>query len=314
MLRPPLELIVGAGQSDRSLEALLAEILKLPHLTVRAWIQAGHVRLDQERTRPGRRPRCGQRISVIPPPLQPHPAQPQALELPIHYQDQALIVVHKPAGMATHPGPGWWQGSCVNALLHALSDWPGVGGVAGPGIVHRLDRDTSGLLLFARNDFSHRALLAALQARQIERGYLAWVEGELSGEGLIDQPLGRDPQHPQQVIVTAFGKPARTHYRVLAQHKGRSLLELKLETGRTHQIRVHLACSGHPVCGDPRYGQAGSYMSLHAWQLHLIHPDSGQPLTFRCVPPWPDWPETEAQLNRQGLWHKAHFTPVQQEQ
>jgi 23S rRNA pseudouridine1911/1915/1917 synthase len=290
---PPqtLELTVRAGQTDRSLEALLAEVLELPHLTVRAWIQAGHIRLNQQRTRPGRRPRCGEQISIVPPPLRPHPAQAQALDLPIYYQDQTLIVVNKPAGMATHPGPGWWQGSCVNALLHAISDWPGVGGVAGPGIVHRLDRDTSGLLLFARNDAGHRALLAALQARQIERRYLAWVEGELSGEGLIDQPLGRDPRNPQQVIVTAAGKPARTHYRALAQHRGRSLLELTLETGRTHQIRVHLAWSGHPVCGDPRYGQADAQMYLHAWHLRLRHPDSRQPLAFCCLP---DWPNTSA--------------------
>jgi 23S rRNA pseudouridine1911/1915/1917 synthase len=283
--RHRLSFQVQAEETSQPLEQFLAQKLQQPYLKIRAWIQAGHVTVDGQNGKASRWLKLGQRISVNPPLPEPHAAQPQNLRLPIRYQDQALVVVAKPAGMATHPGPGWWQGSCVNALLYAVSDWPGVGGVAGPGIVHRLDRDTTGLLLFAKTDEAHQALLQASQSHALRRVYLAWVEGQIDGKGRIEQPLARDSAQPQRMCVSSQGKYALTHYQVLVSHPQRSLLMLKLETGRTHQIRVHLASLGHPVWGDSVYGQGGAFLALHAWQLTFLHPLSASPLTFTEAPP-----------------------------
>ncbi|MEB3196316.1 MAG: RluA family pseudouridine synthase [Candidatus Sericytochromatia bacterium] len=225
--------------------------------------------------------------------LRPHAAVPQPLELPVRYLDDDLVVVVKPAGMATHPGPGWWQGSCVNALLFHIPTWPGVGGVAGPGIVHRLDVETSGLLLFARSQRAHRPLLETVAQRRMRRGYLAWVEGQVDDAGWVEAPLGRDDHDTQRVVVRSDGKAALTHYAPLCQREGRSLLRLQLETGRTHQIRVHMAHRGWPVVGDRRYGTAGPVMALHAGFLALAHPITGEPLQWIEGPPatWDPWGE-----------------------
>lgn len=254
-------------------------------LEVRRWVQAGRVTVDGAPGKASRYVTPGQVIAVSVPPPRPHEAVPEDLGLPIRYEDEHLVVVAKPAGMATHPGPGWWKGSCVNALLFAVPEWPGVGGVAGPGIVHRLDRDTSGLLVFAKTDTAHQALLKAVAERRFEREYLAWVEGRLEGEGTLSAPLERDPEEPQKVAVRAEGKPAVTHYWVLEPGAERSLLRLKLETGRNHQIRVHMAHVGHPVVGDPVYGRGGEFMALHAWRLGFEHPVTGEWLRFEEAPP-----------------------------
>jgi 23S rRNA pseudouridine1911/1915/1917 synthase len=219
------------------------------------------------------------------PSVRPHPAEPEALPIAIRHLDADLVVVAKPAGMATHPGPGWWRGSLVNGLLHHVRDWPGVGGVAGPGIVHRLDVHTSGLLVVARTDRAHKALLAAAAAHELERVYLAWVDGLVREPGTISAPLGRDDVEPQRVIVRPDGKVAVTHFRPLSWQAGRTLLRVVLETGRTHQIRVHMAHLGHPVVGDPRYGKPGAVMALHAWMLAFVHPVTGQRLQLVEPPP-----------------------------
>lgn len=280
-----IELVVESGQEPISLQRFLAEKLARDHRLIRQWIEAGQVKVDGQLVKATRRIASGQRITIDPPKPSPHPAQPENLPLPIRYSDADLVVVAKPAGMASHPGPGWWHGSCVNALLYAIADWPGIGGVAGPGIVHRLDRDTSGLLIFARSESAHRKLLDDLQAHRIRRRYLAWVVGELAGEGSIDLPLGRDPDAPQRMAIRTDGKPALTHYRVLSSQGGQSLLELELATGRQHQIRVHLAQLGHPIWGDPVYGVAAAFMALHAAELEFNHPISGEALSFREPPP-----------------------------
>jgi len=225
------------------------------------------------------------------PPLRPHPALSQDLALPIRFLDDHLVVVAKPAGMATHPGPGWWRGSCVNALLHSIQDWPGIKGVAGPGVVHRLDRDTSGLLVFARSQRAHRPLLDAVAAHQFRRVYLACVEGEWSEPKTVSAPLGRDDTDSHRVVVRSDGKAACSHFHPVAWEIGRTWLHVTLETGRTHQIRVHAAHSGHPVVGDSVYGQAGPGMALHAWQLAFSHPVTGAWLSFEEPPPdtWEAW-------------------------
>jgi 23S rRNA pseudouridine1911/1915/1917 synthase len=299
--REPRELIVPADVSPQALETFVASMLPdTDRLEVRDWVKAGHVLVDGLPGKSSRYVLGGQRIMVMPPPLKPHEAEPQDLDLPIRYEDDHLLVVAKPAGMATHPGPGWWKGSCVNALLHAVRDWPGISGVAGPGIVHRLDRDTSGLLIFAKSQQAHQALLEACRTRAVRREYLAWVEGRLEDRGTIDAPLGRDDAHPERVIVRPDGKSAVTHWEAIAPTDDRSLLRVRLETGRNHQIRAHMASIGHPVWGDPVYGsppsdpsesdpsapgQAPSFMALHAWKLVFRHPASGEELAFLEPPP-----------------------------
>lgn len=278
---------VAPEEAQQPLEQFLAQKLNLDYLKLRKWIQAGHVAVDGMPGKASRWVQPGQTIELCPPLPSPHTAQPQNLPLPIRYQDADLVVVAKPAGMASHPGPGWWRGSCVNALLWAIQDWPGVGGVAGPGIVHRLDRDTTGLLIFAKTDKAHQALLKASQTRQIMREYLAWVMGPLKGCGSIDRPLARNPAAPQKMQVDPQGKAALTHYQVRQSNPLGSLLHLKLETGRTHQIRVHLASLDHPVWGDAVYGQGGPFLALHAWRLRFKHPVSEQWLDL--VEPLPSY-------------------------
>jgi 23S rRNA pseudouridine1911/1915/1917 synthase len=281
----PQTFFVPADVIPQSLETFVAAQLGCDRLEVRKWVQAGLVKVDGAPGKASRYVQPGQAIAVEPPPPTPHEAEPQDLPLPIRYQDAHLVVVAKPTGMATHPGPGWWKGSCVNALLYAVPEWPGVGGVAGPGIVHRLDRDTSGLLVFAKTDAAHQALLKAVKERDFDREYLAWVEGCLEGEGTIDAPLERDPDEPQKVAVRPDGKRAVTHWRAIESGPERSLLAVTLETGRNHQIRVHMAHIGHPVVGDPVYGHGGPFMALHAWRLGLTHPVTGERLAFEEPPP-----------------------------
>lgn len=286
MAREPRELVVPPDVTPQALETFVASQLPdTDRLVVRDWVKLGLVLLDGKPAKSTRYVQPGQVITVSPPPLTPHEAEPQDLDLPIRYQDDDLLVVAKPAGMATHPGPGWWKGSCVNALLFAVRDWPGIGGVAGPGIVHRLDRDTTGLLIFAKSQRAHGPLLEACRTRAVRREYLAWVEGKLEGQGTIDAPLGRDDAHPERVVVRPDGKPAITHWEAIASTPERTLLRVRLETGRNHQIRAHMASIGHPVWGDPVYGTPGPFMALHAWKLAFDHPVTGQPLEFSEPPP-----------------------------
>ncbi len=288
---PPLRFIAPAADPPVSLEAFVSAHLEdVGRPAIREWVKAGRILVDGDRSKATRWLAPGQVVEVFPPPPTPHPAPPEDLPLPIRHEDRHLVVVAKPTGMATHPGPGWWSGSCVNALLHSVPDWPGIGGVAGPGIVHRLDRDTSGLLVFAKTDRAHKRLVRAVHDREFEREYLAWVEGRLEGSGTLTFPLARDPAEPSRVIVTASGKPAITHYEVERSGDARSLLRLRLETGRTHQIRVHLQQIGHPVWGDPVYGTPRETMALHAARLAFDHPCSENRLEFIEPPPesWDD--------------------------
>jgi len=217
-------------------------------------------------------------------------AVPQNLPLPILYQDEDLAVVNKPRGMAVHPSHGIPDGTVVNACLYHLDHLSAIGDTIRPGIVHRLDKDTTGLLVVAKNNAAHENLSAQLKARTVKRTYLALVQGNIKeDEGEIEAPIGRHPVHRKKMaVVREGGRYAKTLYRVVARLNGKTLVRCSLTTGRTHQIRVHMAFIGHPVVGDPLYGvrkDPGRGQMLHAYRLSLIHPRTGMPLSFYAPPP-----------------------------
>ncbi len=250
-------------------------------------IEEGHVRLEGEAVAARHKVRSGEAVEVT---LAPRPAdtafRPEAIALAIVHEDEDLLVVDKPPGLVVHPGSGNWAGTMLNALLHHV---PGNERLARAGIVHRLDKDTSGLLVVAKNEATQLALVRQLQARTVKRTYLALVRGRLPGGGTVDAPIGRHPVRRTRMAVVASGKPAVTRYRVRETFTAHTLLECDLETGRTHQIRVHLASIGHPLEGDPVYAGRGERLlprqALHAWKLAFVHPRSGKPARFESPLP-----------------------------
>jgi 23S rRNA pseudouridine1911/1915/1917 synthase len=216
-------------------------------------------------------------------------ATPETIPLDVVYEDDDIAVIDKPAGMVVHPAPGHYTETLVHALLGRGGAWSAVGGVARPGVVHRLDKGTSGLIVVARNDASHRALSAQLKDRTLSRTYLAIVRGRLKDDaGVLEGPIGRHPRERKRMAVVAGGRFARTRYEVVERKRTHTLLRCDLDTGRTHQIRVHLATLGHPVAGDPDYGgrePGADRPMLHAWRLRLRHPRTGQEMSFEAPPP-----------------------------
>lgn len=249
----------------------------------------GNVTVNGDAARPSQRLRHGDIVIVcVPPARSPADLIPQDIPLSIIYEDPHLVVVDKPAGLPVHPGPGHPDGTLVNALLAHCPDIRGIGGELRPGIVHRLDRDTSGLLVVAKNQTAHQNLTEQMQRRAMLKEYLAVAVGLVTPEsGTVDAPIGRDPRHRQRMAVSVGGRDARTHYETQAELPGHTLLKLRLETGRTHQIRVHLAWLGYPILGDEVYGKANGLLRrqfLHAARLGFRHPVSG------------DWSEHRAEL------------------
>jgi 23S rRNA pseudouridine1911/1915/1917 synthase len=241
----------------------------------------------------------------VPEPVVATPLPQPEIEVRVVHEDEDLLIVDKPAGLVVHPSPGHADGTLVNALLGrgGAEAYGGIAGVRRPGIVHRLDRDTSGLLMVARTDLAQGSLMAQLKARRIKKTYLALVQGSVAAAvGRIEAPIGRDPRHRIRMAVVADGRAATTGYRVTERFADWTLLELDLVTGRTHQIRVHLEAIGHPVAGDPLYGTGTSRrgpdglgrLFLHAWRLELTSPSSGS--LIRAEAPLPD--ELEAVLAR----------------
>lgn len=222
-------------------------------------------------------------------------ARPEDIELDIVYEDKDLLVINKKRGMVVHPAPGHQDGTMVNALLGHCKDLSGIGGVIRPGIVHRLDKDTSGLLIVAKNDYAHNSLTEQLKARTLKRVYFALVCGQVKPQrGKVEAPVGRHLKHRKKMAVIAGGRDAVTRYRVVKHYKRYSLLKLKLETGRTHQIRVHMAHIGFPVVGDPLYGpgshgdlpgELASPQALHAMALSFEHPRTGAKMNFSAPLP-----------------------------
>jgi 23S rRNA pseudouridine1911/1915/1917 synthase len=213
----------------------------------------------------------------------------EAIPLEVLYEDGDLVVVNKPPGMVVHPAPGHGSGTLVHALLGFGGDWSAAGGETRPGIVHRLDKGTSGLIVAARNDASHRALAAQLSDRTLSRTYLAIVRGRVKTDaGELEGPIGRHPRERKRMAVVAGGRFARTRYQVVERRRTHTLLRCDLDTGRTHQIRVHLAAMGHPVAGDTEYGGREPRLTrpmLHAWRLRLRHPRTGAEMSFEVAPP-----------------------------
>jgi 23S rRNA pseudouridine1911/1915/1917 synthase len=214
------------------------------------------------------------------------------MDLQIIFEDDDLVVIDKPAGLVVHPGPGHGSGTLVHGLLGRGPGWSTIGGAERPGIVHRLDKDTSGLMVVARNDAAHRELARQLQDRVMRRGYRAIAVGEVAEPAArIEAPIGRDPKNRQRMAVVANGREAVTEFRRLGLARGHTLLEVSLQTGRTHQIRVHLAYIRHPVLGDPVYGRRSPLIgrpALHAESLTLRHPGTGRLMTWTSPPP-PDF-------------------------
>ena len=233
---------------------------------------------------------------------------PKEIPLDIVYEDEDVLVINKPKGLVVHPAPGHWSGTLVNALLyHCQGSLSGINGELRPGIVHRIDKDTSGLLIAAKNDFAHQALAAQLQDHTLHRTYEAIACGNFRDDsGTIDLPIGRHPTDRKRMAVTEKNsRPAVTHYKVLARYPGYTHLQLQLETGRTHQIRVHLAYLGHPILGDLIYGRKKPELGqdtqcLHARALTFLHPRTQQEITVQC--PLPDYfLQVLSQLQKRSL-------------
>ncbi len=280
--------------------ALAAAIPTLSRERLKALVSAGAVMVDGQQARdPARKMKGGEAVAVIVPAARPAEAIGQDIPLDIRFEDDHLLVVEKPAGLVVHPAAGNLDGTLVNALLHHCAGrLSGVGGVARPGIVHRIDKDTSGLLLVAKTDRAHSGLAAQFAKHSIGRRYLAVVAGlPTPPAGRIETNLARSDANRQKIAVVSppKGKRAVTHYRVLDPLRNSALVECRLETGRTHQVRVHMAHIGHPLLGDPAYGQGRqaelcrrlgfARQALHAAELTFEHPITHETLTFESVAP-----------------------------
>lgn len=300
-----VELSVARGEEGR-LDVYLARALGISRSRAASLVTEGWVLVDGRPPRKADAVEAGQVVRAEIPPVEEPRADPEPIPVDIVHEDGDVVVVSKPPGLVVHPAPGHPSGTLVNALLHHVEGLSGVGGELRPGIVHRLDRDTSGLMVVAKSDEAHRILAAALERREIRRYYLAACWGHLDRSPLeVDAPVGRHPKDRKRMAVVEGGRRAVTRFRIRERWRSAELLEVAMETGRTHQIRVHLAHLGHPVVGDGTYGagwergMAGSAREwarafarrtprqfLHAWRLAFRHPASGDELRFEA--PLPD--------------------------
>src|SRR5438132_5791059 len=274
-----IELTVQRDATRLRLDQFLArELPKFSRSRIQQLIRKQFVMLNGSPARPRDLVRTGDRIEVKEPPPEKIDTEPEAIPLDVLYEDEDLIVINKPPGLVVHPGAGQRHGTLVNALLHHFPKLSGIGGQERPGIVHRLDKETSGCLVVAKTDEAHRGLSAQFEARNVEKIYLALVAGKLRRRtGTIEEKIGRHPVARQRMSVTSKrGRAAKTEYRVISASDEMSLLECKLHSGRTHQIRVHLHHLGHPVLGDKVYGvkfaKIFERQMLHAWKLGFQHP------------------------------------------
>jgi 23S rRNA pseudouridine1911/1915/1917 synthase len=300
MRQPPaenstrIELVVSANEARLRLDQFLAK--RLPEFFSRSRLQQlirdGFVQLNNSASRPRQIVRAGDKIELTEPPLEKVETLPEPIPLEILFEDNDLIVINKPPGLVVHPGTGHREHTLVNALLNHCVTLSGIGGKERPGIVHRLDKETSGCLVVAKNDATHRDLSKQFAARTVEKIYLALVAGKLpKTTGVIEEKIGRHPVHRQRMSATTLrGRAAKTEYRVVRSSDRASLIECRLHSGRTHQIRVHLHHLGHPVLGDkvyaPRLAKDFPRQMLHAWKLGFRHPRTDEWRSFEA--PLPD--------------------------
>jgi 23S rRNA pseudouridine1911/1915/1917 synthase len=284
---------------------------------VKRLLDQGHCTVNDQVCRPAKRLKANDRVIITVPPPEPDQALPEAIDLAVLYEDEQVIVVDKPPGMVVHPASGHRRGTLVNALLSHCSGLSGIGGKLRPGIVHRLDKLTSGVMVASKTDEAHISLAEQFARHDVERRYLTVVAGKLAGSGTFDTRHGRHPKDRKRFSGRVErGRRAVTHYRVLAFLRGASLVEATLETGRTHQVRVHFAEAGHAVLGDPIYGRPPrdrvardranelGRQALHARVLGFIHPKTGQPLRFASPPP-PDMQRLIAALDLEEMKGKG---------
>ena len=267
------------------LDKAVADLTELSRSQANEAIKAGTILVNNQRQKARYAVKLGDVISYELPKEEVLDYQPEDIPIEIVYEDSDVAVVNKPQGMVVHPSAGHTSGTLVNALLYHVKDLSTINGVVRPGIVHRIDKDTSGLLMIAKNDKAHQALAQELKEKKSLRQYVAIVHGNLPNDrGVIEAPIGRSDKDRKKQAVTAKGKPALTRFQVLEHFGDFTLVELTLETGRTHQIRVHMAYIGHPIAGDPVYGPrktlAGHGQFIHAKTLGFTHPTTGELMTF----------------------------------
>ena len=305
--------VAEAAEARKRLDCCLRE--RFPSVSrnaVQRLIREGRIRVNGRLVKTAHRLSPGDEVNVEWP-EQPKPweLRPEEIPLELLYEDDWLLALNKPAGLVTHPAPGHWEGTLAHALLHHCGErLSGIGGVARPGIVHRLDRDTSGVMVVAKNDAAHRALARQFAARRVRKIYWAIVCGEpAQDQGVIDAPVARHPRERKRMAVVGNGRPASTAYRVIERFGPAALAEAELHSGRTHQVRVHFKHLGHPLAGDPVYGERANRrlaaaigfrpprQMLHARLLGFAHPEDGRPMEFEAPPP-ADFMETLERLRR----------------
>ncbi|MBA9085255.1 23S rRNA pseudouridine1911/1915/1917 synthase [Fontibacillus solani] len=274
---------------DKYVKAQLGE--NISRSQIQLWIESGDITVNGDVVKANYKIAEGDRITLLVPEAEAVEIEPEDIPLDVYYEDVDVIVVNKSRGMVVHPAPGHSSGTLVNALMHHCKDLSGINGELRPGIVHRIDKDTSGLLMAAKNDKAHASLAAQLKEHSVTRKYFALVHGNVNhDQGTVDAPIGRDPHDRKMYTVQERNsKHAVTHFHVVERFGDYTLLELKLETGRTHQIRVHMKFIGHPLVGDPMYGRSKGIkmdgQALHAAVLGFIHPSTGEYMEFAAPIP-----------------------------
>ncbi|UDW05018.1 RluA family pseudouridine synthase [Bacillus cereus] len=286
-----VQVTVAAEQKNERIDKFVAGINnEWSRTQVQQWIKDDVVTVNGKAVKGNYKVKEEDEIIVTIPEPEELDIQPEDLNLEIYYEDADVLVVNKPRGMVVHPAPGHTSGTLVNGLMHHCTDLSGINGVMRPGIVHRIDKDTSGLLMVAKNDMAHESLVNQLVAKTVTRRYKAIVHGVIPHDkGTIDAPIARDKKERQSMTVDENGKNAVTHFQVLERFKDFTLVECRLETGRTHQIRVHMKYIGYPLAGDPKYGPKKTLdmngQALHAGILGFDHPRTGEYIQFEAPIP-----------------------------